>query len=229
MDLKDYIKEILETGFNTAVRLKISNIPVIGTSADVIYTETIRMIKDIELNKILENLDYTKLDKEYLESLEFHNFLVKTYEYMIHDINRAQAQFFSKLIQNSLESSEEERRYNFDYVKIISELSIEQMFILKEMFNQQNRLFELQKRNPEYNELELVIQHTDWNNFPEIVFDKYGIESEDLKFLLKRIESTGLIHEITGTYMSYVGGTYKINYSLKKLFDKLEILYDESY
>ena len=227
MNLKDYTKEVLETGFNTAVRLKISNMPVIGISADVIYTETIQMIKNIEMARTLENLDYRKVDKEYLEGLEFHNFLVKTYRCMIDDINGDKAQFFSKLIKNSLESTEDERRYNFDYVKIISELSIEQMFILKEMFNQQKGLFELQKRNPEYNELELVIQYTDWNNFSKIIFDKYGIESEDLKFLLKRIESTGLIHEISGTYMSYAGGTYKINYSLKKLFDKLEILYDD--
>lgn len=227
MLLKDYIEKFLKTGFNTAVRLKLSNIPIIGTSADVLYTETIQMMKDIELNRILENLDYTKVDKEYLDSLEFHNFLVKTYGYMINDICSDKAQFFSKLIKNSLESTKEERRYNFDYVKIVSELSIEQMFILKELFNQQKGLFELQKRNSEYNELELVIQHTNWNNFSKIIFDRYGIESEDLKFLLKRIESTGLIHEITGTYMSYEGGIYKINYSLKKLFDKLEILYDD--
>ena len=227
MDLKDYIKNILEIGFSTAVRLKIANMPVIGPSADVIYTETIQSIKDIELNKTLENLDYTKVDKEYLEGLEFHNFLVKTYEYMINDINREKAKFFSKLIKDSLESSEKERRYNFDYVKIISELSTEQMLILKEMFNQQKGLFQLQKINPKYNDLELVIQHTDWNNFSKIIFDKYGIESEDLKFLLKRIESTGLIYEITGTYMSYAGGTYKINYSLKKFLDKLDMLYDD--
>lgn len=217
MDLKDYAEKALETGFNTAVRLKISNMPVIGPSADIIYTATIQMIKEIELNKTLEDLDYKKVDKEYLESLEFHNFLVKTYELMIDDINLDKARFFSKIIKNSLESTEDERRYNFDYVKIISELSTEQMYILKEMFYQQKGLFELQKQNPEYNELELVIQHGDWDNLSEIVFNKYGIESEDLKFLLKRIESTGLIHEITGTYMNYGGGTYKINYSLKKI------------
>ena len=64
---------------------------------------------------------------------------------MINDINREKAKFFSKLIKDSLESSEKERRYNFDYVKIISELSTEQMLILKEMFNQQKGLFQLQK------------------------------------------------------------------------------------
>lgn len=40
--------------------------------------------------------------------------------------------FFSKLIKNSLESSEEERKYNFDYIKIVHELSIEYRIIDKE-------------------------------------------------------------------------------------------------
>ena len=132
--------------------------------------------------------------------------------------------FFSKLIKNSLESSEEERKYNFDYIKIVHELSIDQMHLLHEIYIQQKDLYKFREESPEYNELNLVHECTDWKNLPKILNDKYGIDENDLNFLLKRTESTGLIREITGSYIGYDGGTYIMNETLRKFMDRLDIV-----
>lgn len=82
------------------------------------------------------------------------------------------------------------------------------MYLLKEIYIQQKDLDKIKEEHPEYSMLNLVERCTDWFKLPEILKKKYGIENDDLSFLLKRTESTGLIYEITGTYMDYEGGTY---------------------
>ena len=221
MELKD-AKYIFDAGFNIALRSKMVTIPIFGSYMDVVYTESMQAIKEMAFRNSLEELDEKKIDKEYLNSLEFLNLLVRTYKMALDEIEMDKIIFFSKLIKNSLESSEEERKYNFDYIKIVHELSIDQMHLLHEIYIQQKDLYKFSDEYPEYNELNLVHECTDWKNLPKILNDKYGIDEDDLNFLLKRTESTGLIREITGTYLEYDGGTYIMNETLIKFMDKLD-------
>ena len=221
MELKD-AKYIFDAGFNIALRSKMVTIPIFGSYMDVVYTESMQAIKEMAFRNSLEELDEKKIDKEYLNSLEFLNLLVRTYKMALDEIEMDKIIFFSKLIKNSLESSEEERKYNFDYIKIVHELSIDQMHLLHEIYIQQKDLYKFSDEYPEYNELNLVHECTDWKNLPKILNDKYGIDEDDLNFLLKRTESTGLIREITGSYIGYDGGTYIMNETLRKFMDKLD-------
>ena len=227
MELKD-AKYIFDAGFNIALRSKMVTIPIFGSYMDVVYTESMQAIKEMAFRNSLEELDEKKIDKEYLNSLEFLNLLVRTYKMALDEIEMDKIIFFSKLIKNSLESSEEERKYNFDYIKIVHELSIDQMHLLHEIYIQQKDLYKFSDEYPEYNELNLVHECTDWKNLPKILNDKYGIDEDDLNFLLKRTESTGLIREITGSYIGYDGGTYIMNETLKKFMDRLDIVENET-
>lgn len=228
MELKNRAKVIFETGFDIAFRSKLISVPVIGSYMDVIYTESIQAIKDTAFQHSLEKLDEEKIDKEYLNSLEFLNLLVRTFKMVLDEIETNKVIYFSKLIKNSLESSEDDRKYTFDYIKIVHELSIDQMYILQEIYIQQKDLYKIKEEHPEYYELTLVERHTDWENLPKILYEKYGIVEEDLNFLLKRTESTGLIHEINGSYFDYPGGTYIMNESLRKFMDSLNIVVIEN-
>ena len=227
MELKEYAKDVFDLGFNTALRFKIISIPIVGNYIDVAYTESIQTIRERILKNSIEELDEKKIDKEYLNSFEFLNLLVLTYKMALDEIELDKIIFFSKLIKNSLESSEEERKYNFDYIKIVHELSIDQMHLLHEIYIQQKDLYKFREESPEYNELNLVHECTDWKNLPKILNDKYGIDENDLNFLLKRTESTGLIREITGSYIGYDGGTYIMNETLRKFMDRLDIVVSE--
>ncbi|MDD6048844.1 MAG: hypothetical protein PUB95_05265 [Methanobrevibacter ruminantium] len=217
-------KDVFDLGFNTALRFKIISIPIVGNYIDVAYTESIQTIRERILKNSIEKLDEKKIDKEYLNSFEFLNLLVLTYKMALDEIGLDKIIFFSKLIKNSLESSEEERKYNFDYIKIVHELSIDQMHLLHEIYIQQKDLYKFREEYPDYTELNLVHECTDWKNLPKILNDKYMIDEDDLNFLLKRTESTGLIREITGTYLNYDGGTYIMNETLRKFMDRLDIV-----
>ena len=227
MEFKD-AKYIFDTGFNIALRSKLISVPIFGDHMDVVYTESMQAIKERAFNNSLEKINKKKVDKEYLNSLEFLNLLVRTYKMALDEIEMDKIIFFSKLIKNSLESSEEDRKYNFDYIKIVHELSIDQMHLLHEIYIQQKDLYKFREEYPEYTELNLVHECTNWKNMPKILNEKYGIDEEDLNFLLKRTESTGLIREITGTYLNYDGGTYIMNETLRKFMDSLEIVVSEN-
>lgn len=227
MELMEYAKGIFIVGFNIAARSKLISVPIIGNYIDVAYTESIQAIKDIAFQNSLEELDEKKIDKEYLNSLEFFNLLVRTFKMALDETEKDKILFFSKLIKNSLESSEEDRKYNFDYIKIVHELSVDQMHLLKEIYIQQKDLYKFKEEHPEYTELELVDKCTDWKNLPKILNDNYCIDEADLNFLLKRTESTGLIREITGTYMDYGGGNYIMNETLRKFMDRLDVVVND--
>lgn len=223
MKIKKYICPLFDSAFNIATRLKLANTPIIGTSLDVIYTESVQSVKDIMINQTIEDLDYSKVDKDFLYSSEFSELLMKALEIAFNEINKEKLIFYSKLIKNSLESSPTERRYNLDYIKVICDLSIEQMYILNEIYKQQKNIFEIQEENPDLNDLQLVKECTDWENLSSIIKTNYDIDYDDFQFLLKRIESTGLIHEVIGAFWDYEGGIYIITPTLIKIFEKLEI------
>ena len=86
MEFKD-AKYIFDTGFNIALRSKLISVPIFGDHMDVVYTESMQAIKERAFNNSLEELDEKKVDKEYLNSLEFLNLLVRTYKMALDEID----------------------------------------------------------------------------------------------------------------------------------------------
>ena len=128
--------------------------------------------------------------------------------------------YFSKLIKDSLESDELGRKYNFDYIKTISELSVDQMCILKVLYVQQKDIVSYSGDNFG----NVILTKTDYKNISKILEDKYSITNDEFEFLAKRTEATGLIHEIL--YLDddgNMGYVYAINSTLIKLMEKLNI------
>ena len=192
MELKNRAKVIFDTGFNIAFRSKLVSVPVIGSYMDVVYTESIQAIKETAFQNSIEKLDEEKVDKEYLNSLEFFNLLVKTFKLTLDEIETDKVIYFSKLIKDSLESDELGRKYNFDYIKTISELSVDQMCILKVLYVQQKDIVSYSGDNFG----NVILTKTDYKNISKILEDKYSITNDEFEFLAKRTEATGLIHEI---------------------------------
>lgn len=220
MELKNRAKVIFDTGFNIAFRSKLVSVPVIGSYMDVVYTESIQAIKETAFQNSIEKLDEEKVDKEYLNSLEFFNLLVKTFKLTLDEIETDKVIYFSKLIKDSLESDELGRKYNFDYIKTISELSVDQMCILKVLYVQQKDIVSYSGDNFG----NVILTKTDYKNISKILEDKYSITNDEFEFLAKRTEATGLIHEIL--YLDddgNMGYVYAINSTLNKLMEKLNI------
>ena len=96
MEFKEYAKDIFDAGFSIACRSKLISVPGIGGYMDVVYTESMQAIKERAFKNSLEELDEKKIDKEYLNSLEFLNLLVRTYKMALDEIEMDKIIFFSK-------------------------------------------------------------------------------------------------------------------------------------
>ena len=100
MELKD-AKYIFDAGFNIALRSKMVTIPIFGSYMDVVYTESMQAIKEMAFRNSLEELDEKKIDKEYLNSLEFLNLLVRTYKMALDEIEMDKIIFFCNFINST--------------------------------------------------------------------------------------------------------------------------------
>ena len=212
--------DVVDLFLNISNRLILANIPIIGTSMDVIYTEVTQFRNDLFIKEILNDLNFSKIDKEFLYGLEFRNIFIRTWKIVMSEIYEDKIIYYSKLIKDTLESDEIGRRYNFDYIKTISELSVEQMCILKELYVQQMDIVSYSGDNFG----NVILTKTDYKNIYKILEDNYSITNDEFEFLAKRTEATGLIHEIL--YLDddcNMGYVYAINTTLIKLMEKLNI------
>ncbi|MDR3587506.1 MAG: hypothetical protein P4L59_19670 [Desulfosporosinus sp.] len=55
----------------------------------------------------------------------------------------------------------------------------------------------------------------------EILAQELSVDNDELEFIMKRLERTGFIKEINGTYLSYFGGRFTITKTLLRLMDYL--------
>ena len=212
--------DVVDLFSNISNRLILANIPIIGTSMDVIYTEVTQFRNDLFIKEILNDLNFSKIDNEFLYGLEFRNIFIRTWKIVMSEIYEDKIIYYSKLIKDTLESDEIGRRYNFDYIKTISELSVEQMCILKELYIQQKDIVSYSGDNFG----NVILTKTDYKNISKILEDNYSITNDEFEFLAKRTEATGLIHEIL--YLDdegNMGYVYAINTTLIKLMEKLNI------
>ena len=212
--------DVVDLFSNISNRLILANIPIIGTSMDVIYTEVTQFRNDLFIKEILNDLNFSKIDKEFLYGLEFRNIFIRTWKIVMSEIYEDKIIYYSKLIKDTLESDEIGRRYNFDYIKTISELSVEQMCILKELYVQQKDIVSYSGDNFG----NIILTKTNYKNLSKILDDKYSITKDEFEFLAKRTEATGLIHEILYYDNGEMGHVYAINATLINLMEKLNIV-----
>lgn len=60
------------------------------------------------------------------------------------------------------------------------------------------------------------------SNWRERVYTECNISEEDLPIFLNRIEATGLIEEVVGMYLGYLGGEYRVTKSFVKLMEYID-------
>lgn len=56
----------------------------------------------------------------------------------------------------------------------------------------------------------------------EKITEDCGIDNEDIDFIIKRLERTGFISKITGTYFDYAGGEIKITKSFLRFMEYIK-------
>lgn len=204
---------------SSKLRTMISLIPYIGSPMDVfISSEGQKIVQkrfEILIQKLqieMEVIEEKMIDPKYLESEEFFDIMVTAFESTSRTREEEKIVLYAKILKNSVIINERDIEPE-EYLKIIQELTLQELVVAKEIYNQQS------KEDPESEDSILLwARKMGWDNLPEIL----SIHSEDLSFLLKRIEKTGLITEITGTYWDYAGGTYVITNAFRKIMEYLK-------
>lgn len=192
-------------------------IPEMSPYISIMGTEFAQRIIKLN-NEFLNEIDRSQINKKDCNSPEFMKLVKKAVKYTCNDMNDEKIRYYVKILKDSLISTEEGRKYNYDYMDILGKISIQELYILKEFYLQQKDIsLPIKEQIEERNGLreEYVLEPSK--------LEKYGIKEEEIPFSCKRLESTGLISEITGTFINYTGGSYYITPNLKDLMKKLDI------
>lgn len=191
----------------STLRALITAIPTIGGPIDVwISTEgqkiTQRRITDLinELKSEMDKISEGKVNYEFLESEDFFDLIVAAFESASRTKEIDKINLYAKIIKNSV-VIEETDFSSLEYIQIISELSLQEILVLKQLYETKGM-----------------------NTFDDSIFSEFkNMTRDEFIFLLKRIERVGLIYEYRkpgGIASSSIN--YKFSSIIKNIFEYLE-------
>lgn len=160
-----------------------------------LYLE-IRALKDVTPEKWLESEEYYDLFNLALES-------------SLQNRSREKILMNVRILSVALRDGVEQSEFAEEFLYSLKDLSPLEVKALAAIYTAFNTTGVTDKGN----DLESSIK-AKWR---EMLIEKCGIDGGDIDFVVKRLETTGLISEITGTFFDYSGGEIKINKTFNKL------------
>lgn len=210
----------------TFLRAGINAIPFVGGSLDVLLASkgqnfVIRRIESFidELKKEISDLQETQVNKELLETEEGFDLIVKAFNSASRTRQQEKLKLYARIVKSALTDSKEFEEDEPElFLKIIEELSVKELRVAKCLYE----LKEIKKQDPEDdnpNGKQDGMTNDAWwlsKHYPE--FDK-----DELISIFVRLERTGLIKELVGSFIGYSGGQYLINPLFKRFMNFIEI------
>ena len=189
----------------TTLRAAITAIPFVGGSIDVLISGKAQNIAQKRLETLagslkdeLNQLKGNQIDKNFLESDEWFDLLMQTFDKTIRTRSEEKIRLFSKVLTGVLASTSK-RDTAEEFLNILSELSETEIAIAHIVYELQTvNIKQLEEKNP-------FIAKCDF------------VDQADLPFYLKRLEKAGLVSEEMGMIVGYEGGIYHITPTFKKL------------
>ncbi|MGK8828713.1 hypothetical protein ACRS8Y_01815 [Bacillus paranthracis] len=211
----------LERNYTKTVKAIVAGIPTIGASIDAIISSKQAEYKDKRIKKLfyflkasLDKVEKNKIDKEWVESEEFHDLLSAAIDSSIRSRSEDKIQMNAMILSNVL-TVENSRDYRpEEYLAILSELTTLECKVLLIVYNRFQTV-----REENINDIELS-EKAGWK---EALTKECGIDKDDLDFVMKRLERTGFIKEITGAMFDYTGGEYRVTGTFEKFMEYLKL------
>lgn len=202
----------------TTLRAVISSIPWIGSPLDlvlssegqkIVQARVMQMLKDLE--REMGGMQESMVDKRYLGSEEFFDLILKAIEAAARTREREKIRIYARVLKGAVTIQDREGTSPEEYLAILSELTLREIQMARVVYEQSERAPKtgtlLSKREKRIAQLS--------KRCPSIPRD-------DLQFILLRLQRSGLMYEMVGTYAGYTGGTYIITQVFHKLMDYLE-------
>lgn len=227
-DLNDKLIQASKVyGDQTVVRAIINAIPYVGSSLDIILSSSgqkfiIERIEKFinEFKEEISQLQETQLNKRYLETEEGFDLIVKAFNSAARTRQQEKLKLYARIIKGALtEGKEYEEDEPEIFLKIVEELSVKELRVAKYLYE----LKEIKKKKPDDdnpNKKQDRMTNDAWwlsKHYPE--FDKGELVS-----ILVRLEKTGLIKELVGSFLDYGGGQYLINPLFRRFMNFIETL-----
>jgi hypothetical protein len=208
----------------TIIRAGINAIPFVGGSLDILLSSKgqnfiskriQRLIKELEL-EIFE-LKEEQINKEYLETEEGFDLIIQTFNAASKTRQKEKLKLYAQVVKSAININktyqEEEPEL---FLKIAEELSLKEFRVAMALYEIKETNFEEEKEKLKGQE-EKLPNDAAWlsERYPE--FDK-----DELVSIFIRLEKTGLIKELVGSFLGYGGGKYLINPLFKRFVNYLK-------
>jgi hypothetical protein len=200
---------------HTWLRAAINLIPYIGGSLDVVLASRgslhqKRIVEFLEsLKEEMSHIKEERVDTAYLESPEFSDIILKLMEASLRTRDREKMRLYAKFLRGAVLIQDRNQVSLEDYLETLIELTPIELEVARTIYEQQ--------RNSELEPNENILQwawRKGWRDLPNRVT---SVSKEDLPFILLRIEKSGLVKELTGSYVGYDGGVFVVTDTFRKL------------
>lgn len=197
------------------LRAAVNLIPYIGSSLDVVLASRgiVHQKRILELLKNLEEemslIKEERIDIAYLESEEFSDILLRVMEASLKARDRDKIRLYAKFLRGVVLFQDRHRISSEDYLAALIELTPSELEVARAIYKQQYD----SEPNSDESDLQWAWRKG-WNDLPNQVM---SVLKEELPFILLRVQKSGLIRELSGSYVGYEGEVYVITDAFRKL------------
>jgi hypothetical protein len=212
---------------NTALRAAISLLPGIGASIDLILSSGGQNIQTRRIYDTISNLedemakiDETKIDKKFLDTEEFYDFMMRTFESCSKTRHNEKRILYCKILAHSVSiDNAAERSSTEDFIGFIDELSLQDLKVGMKIYEQQKNMPETFDIDSDENtELKFIVR-SGWHEIRNLC----KLNEVDFNIALGKLVRVGLIKETVGPYVGYTGGLYLITPTFKRLMNFIQL------
>jgi hypothetical protein len=215
---------------NIALRALVAAIPGIGGSLDMVlasegqrvYRERIRKLieamKD-DMQERMETIENSTLDRDYLESEEFFDLVMRALDAAIKTRDEVQRRWYARILTESTIRSAREDHSPEEYLDLIASFTPLVLRVAQFLYTNMPR--------ERYESREAAEVQEAWKRWQERVCAETSIDTADLQLILGRLSSSGLITEEGGLWPQSFGPVdepplYWVSRGFEKLMQFLE-------
>ena len=203
-ELKDKLSKVSEVyGNQTIIRAAINAVPYVGSTLDVLLSAVgqkyvQRRIETFikELGEQISLLDASKVNKDFLETEEGFDLIIKAFNSAAKTKQKEKLKLFAKIIKSSLTIGNEYYEEAPElYLRIVDELSVKELDFGMILFKSD---LATNIKGMKYNAWDLAKKHPHFTG-------------EELTYILMRLSRAGLLSEFTLTSLNNVSNAYSIS------------------
>jgi DNA-binding MarR family transcriptional regulator len=207
------------------ISLYVSSIPIIGPIIDHTFrikASEIQMGSIVTLFDALEaeisQVDKTKIDKQYLESIEGYDIFRKMLIATLETINNNKIRLYARiLIRSAILDNSKFRYYSKDFISLLLELSPPDLQVARNMYKQQKDTPADEINRKALDEVEIV-ERSGFRQLRELL----GLDKAEFDLALTKLVRAGLIRQVVGSYDQYTGDLYAITRTFRKMMELIE-------